>query len=318
MSRYAKTSLALVFFCCLLVTGCASTRLPVVDTVAIGTVPELTDTPFHPQALYQCGPAALLTLLDYSGVATDMDTLVRQVYLPGREGSLQPELLAATRAAERVPYRIDGTIEALAAEIRAGRPVLVLQNLGVSWLPRWHYAVVIGVDAPNGQVVLRSGVDARRVTKLTTFMRTWRRSDYWGMVALRADELPVNVDRGRWFSSLSALEQTGRHASALRAWKTAVDRWPDSAVGWFGLANSHYVLQDWPAAELGYRRLLRLQPSLAIARNNLALALMQQRRFAEAEQEAMLALSDSSNDAEVQAEVERTLAEIRDTRVRRE
>jgi len=318
MSRYAKTSLALVFFYCALAAGCASTRLPVVDAAAIGAVPELTETPFHPQALYQCGPAALLTLLDHSGVVTDMDTLVRQVYLPGREGSLQPELLAATRAAERVPYRIDGTIEALAAEVRAGRPVLVLQNLGVSWLPRWHYAVVIGVDALNAQVVLRSGVDARRVTRLTTFMRTWRRSDYWGMVALRADELPVDVDRSRWFSSLSALEQTGRHASALRGWKNAVNRWPDSAVAWFGLANTHYGLQDWRAAEQGYRGLLRLQPSLAIARNNLALALMQQRRFAEAEREALLALRASSNDAELQAEIERTLAEIRDTRARSE
>ncbi|ANO50167.1 PA2778 family cysteine peptidase [Woeseia oceani] len=311
MNRHAKTSLVLVFFYCTLLAGCASLRLPAVDTSAIGSVPELADTPFHPQALYQCGPAALLTVLDYSGVATDMETLVRQVYLPGKEGSLQPELLAATRAAGRVPYRIDGTVEALAAEVRAGRPVLVLQNLGISWLPRWHYAVVIGVDAVNGQVVLRSGVDERRVSRLQTFLRTWRRSAYWGLVVLRADELPVNVDRNRWFSALSALEQTEQRATALRAWQSAVEHWPDSLIANFGLGNSHYALQDWPSAEQSFRRLLHMQPTLAVARNNLALALLQQRRFPEAEQEAALALRDSGNDLELIAEIERTLAEIR-------
>ena len=44
-------------------------------------VPQSVDeTPFHPQSRYQCGPAALLTLLDHSGVATTMETLVDRVY----------------------------------------------------------------------------------------------------------------------------------------------------------------------------------------------------------------------------------------------
>lgn len=251
-------------------------------------------------------------MLDVSGVQTDMDTLVRQVYLPGQKGSLQPELLAAIRAADRVPYQIDGTLAALADEVRGGRPVLVLQNLGIAWLPRWHYAVVIGVDAVNERVVLRSGVDARRVTKLRTFLHTWRRGGYWGIVTLPVEDFPVNVDRSRWFNSLSALEQTGRHEAALRGWSNAVQRWPDSAVALFGMANSHYALQHWAAAEQGYRQLLGLQPALAIAHNNLALTLMQQGRYAEAEREATGALHALQSDAALRPELLQTLSDIRE------
>ncbi len=53
---------------------------------------------------YQCGPAALATVLAASGVEVTADELVPEVYLPGRRGSLQPELVAATRNRDRVPY----------------------------------------------------------------------------------------------------------------------------------------------------------------------------------------------------------------------
>ena len=75
------------------------------------------------------------------------DELVAQIYLPERKGSLQPEIIAAVRRYDRVPYRIEPALPALLAELRAGRPVLILQNLGLRSLPRWHYAVVIGYSA---------------------------------------------------------------------------------------------------------------------------------------------------------------------------
>ena len=88
---------------------------------------ELSGTPFFPQEEYQCGPAALATVLNVAGVAAAPDDLVDQVYLPKQHGSLQIELLAATRRADRIPYRFEPTLVALRAELDAGRPVLVLQ-----------------------------------------------------------------------------------------------------------------------------------------------------------------------------------------------
>ena len=41
---------------------------------------ELRDTPFFPQEEYQCGPAALATVLAASGVAVSPDDLTGKVY----------------------------------------------------------------------------------------------------------------------------------------------------------------------------------------------------------------------------------------------
>src|SRR5690606_26559132 len=68
--------------------------------------PVLLDVPFHPQTEYQCGPAALATVLGASGVPITPEALVPQVYLPGREGRLQLELVPATPRARLIPYLI--------------------------------------------------------------------------------------------------------------------------------------------------------------------------------------------------------------------
>ena len=64
---------------------------------------ELSRTPFFPQTRYHCGPAALATVLDGSGVDVKPDQLSASVYLPGKKGSLQIEMVAATRRYGRLP-----------------------------------------------------------------------------------------------------------------------------------------------------------------------------------------------------------------------
>ncbi len=271
---------------------------------------ELTETPFYAQERYQCGPAALMTILEASGAGTDMETLIRRVYLPARQGSLQAELVAATRAEDRIPYRLAPKLSSLTAELDAGRPVLVLQNLGVSWLPRWHYAVVVGVNPGTDEIVLRSGTERRRVTRTATFLRTWRRSGYWSLVALRPGEMPAEADRERWFGTLAALEETGHVRNARAGWQAALERWPDATVARFGLANCEFMLGNWAAAEAGYRALLASQPGLVMVRNNLAAALLKMDRVDEARNEAMLALRQSEGTTAYRQAIEETLAEI--------
>ena len=118
---------------------------------------ELVDVNFNPQRDYECGPAALATLLQWQGLDISDSKLVPEIYLPDRKGSLQIELLAATRRYGYVPYVIEKNMTSLLNEIKAGNPVLVLQNLGLEWYPRWHYAVVIGYDINKDEIILRSG-----------------------------------------------------------------------------------------------------------------------------------------------------------------
>ena len=271
---------------------------------------ELSNTPFFPQDRYQCGPAALMTVLTQSGVDTTLDSLIEQVYLPGRRGSLQTELMAATRASSRIPYQIDKSLSAIVGELQAGRPVLVLQNLGVSWIPRWHYAVVVAADPTNDTVILRSGTSRRRITNTQTFLRTWARGEYWALVTLRPGELPTNPDAKRYFRAIAALESTGHLAEARSGWQAALDRWPDEPIAMFGMANVQFALNNFAGAETLYRQLLDNNPNLLSARNNLAHALARQGKNTEAIQQIHVALDMVKDDRVMQEELQDSLAEI--------
>jgi len=300
-----------------LLTGCASIPASIGELPPSARAIELDDTPFYPQERYQCGPAALTTVLATSGATVSLEDIVDRVYLPGRQGSLQLELLAATRTEGRLPYLIDGNLAAVWRELESGRPVLVLQNLGVAAIPSWHYAVVVGIDAERGEVVLRSGTEERRVTPIRTYLDTWRRGGYWGMVVLAPDELPTAPERSRYFEAIAALEQAGRVEGAAIAWQTALDKWPGDTVALFGLANSRFAMRDYRAAEAAYRDLLEHDPTLIAARNNLALALAEQGEYDAAMREIGIALSEN-RDAAVEAELRDTEAMVRGGKARSE
>src|SRR4029077_16897602 len=78
-------------------------------------------------------------------------------------------------------------------EVASGTPVVVLQNMLVSWYPLWHYAVVVGYDLDNLKLILRSGTNARQVLPLWYFEHTWKSSGHWAMVAVRPDHMPATA-----------------------------------------------------------------------------------------------------------------------------
>jgi tetratricopeptide (TPR) repeat protein len=251
---------------------------------------ELDDTPFFPQQEYQCGPAALATLLVDAGVAVHPDELIPKVYLPGRRGSLQPEMLAATREYGRIPYVIPPEFAALLTEVSHGRPVLVLQNLGVKLAPAWHYAVVVGFSRERGEIILRSGTDARRVTGAGVFANTWRRGGNWGVVLLEAGELPATDDGSGYLRAVAAAEAAGRADLAESSYAAAAERWPDSSMAWLGLGNSAYARGQTHAAEQLYRRALQADSENAAALNNLASTVAELGRCSEAQQLLLTAM----------------------------
>ena len=274
---------------------------------------ELTQTPFFPQEDYQCGPAALATILADAGLDVVPDDLVEKVYIPDRRGSLQIEMLAATRSLGRLPYVIDPDLGALMAELAAGRPVLVLQNLGFKIAPLWHYAVVAGYDVESDDFVLRSGLIERRVTPASKFVSTWEDSDNWAMIALRPGELPVNPDQERYLTSAAAMENAGQFKAAMAAYEVALEYWPRSSTALFGLANTKYATGDLSEAELMYRRLLEKAPRDTAILNNLAQVLLDQGRCPE----ALETIDRARSLSDPQSNLSGTLDESRDAIIKR-
>jgi tetratricopeptide (TPR) repeat protein len=251
---------------------------------------ELAEVPFFPQEDYQCGPAALAMVLNWSGLNVTPDALTPQVYLPARQGSLQAEILGAVRRHGRIPYVLSPQLEALLAEVASGHPVIVLQNLAFAWYPTWHYAVVVGFDLPRGEITLRSGLEARHTVALTTFERTWARGDYWAVVILPPDKLPRTAEEARYLESVVALERPQRFEATAAAYGAALKRWPKNLVAQLGLGNSRYRLGDLAGAHEAFRRATRDHPGSAPAFNNLAQTLMELGKLKEAESAARRAV----------------------------
>lgn len=296
----------------LLAAGCAGTpqTRALQENVRVASLPaavELAHAPFFSQDDRQCGPAALATALTAAGIATSPETLRPQVYLPGRDGSLQVEMLAAARRHGAVPYLVQPELADLLAEVADGTPVVVLQNLGLDWYPVWHYAVVVGYDLPQAHLLLRSGGEARQVLPLSTFERTWARGGHWAFVALPPGKLPVTASEQDYLAAVVPLEAMGRVREAHAAYRAARGRWQDSLAAAIGLGNTAYALGRLEDAQAAFRAASIEHPESAVAHNNLAYVLARLKRYAEAIGAARTAVELGGPQ---EAEARRTLAEI--------
>ena len=280
-----------------LLSGCTST--PQTDKLLTDaaewvdpSAKELIEVPFYPQEKYQCGPAALATVLGASYVEVTPEQLVDRVYVPGKKGSFQLEMLAAARRHQRIPYELDPQLSDLIREVAAGNPVLVLQNLGPDWYPQWHYAVVVGYDMREGAFVLRSGELERRLTPFKVFENTWRRSNYWGVVALKPGDIPATAGQRKYFLAVSAFaERGGDNGSIQKALLAGVKQWPENRELRMGLANHYYSEGQLAKAGQAYRGLIDKFPGYAPAHNNLALVLLELGKVEEALEHANQAVA---------------------------
>ncbi len=230
----------------------------------------LSQVPFHAQELYQCGPAALATVLQTSGVHVTPAQLAPLVYVPARKGSFQFEMIAAARAQGRLVHILTPTLKALLTEVSAGHPVLVLQNLAVKRYPRWHFAVVKGFDLERGRITLNSGLHENYEMSLSTFERTWGRADYWGILTLEPGSMPVLAEPGPYFRSVAALAQHVTSAQLTPAYVNALQRWPQDRNLRMGYANLLAASGAHSAARDQFSALLTQYPDYAPAHNNLA------------------------------------------------
>jgi tetratricopeptide (TPR) repeat protein len=187
----------------------------------------------------------------------------------------------------------------------------VLQNLGLSWYPRWHYAVVIGYDLHAREIVLRSGTERRHVISIDRFERTWARSGHWTLAVLPPDRLPATAQEQSYLRSIADLEALGNPRPANTAYAAAIARWPQSTLAWMGFGNTAYAMNRYRVAEAAFRRALELEPDYAPALNNLAQLLSEREALAEAEAFVQRAIEIDGGRTPI---YERTLAEIRSRR----
>jgi hypothetical protein len=298
-----------VFLLCLV--ACANTPQTHLvlgsPSVSLPRHTELTEVPFFAQEAFQCGPASLAMSLNAAGIAVTPETLKPELYLPDRHGSLQVEMLAATRRHGATAYQLAPELNDMLREIAAGTPVVVLQNLAFGWYPIWHYAVAIGYDLDRAEIILRSGPEQRQILPMTTFEYTWARSNYWAMVALPPGKIPETAEETSFIAAASALEKTSDPGRAQSTYIAALNRWPGNLAAQIGIGNTAYRLHDLAQAETAFRQAAHDHPDSVAAFNNLAQTLADQARYEEALEAAHRAVSLGGPLAQVAQE---TLADI--------
>ncbi|UYV20413.1 PA2778 family cysteine peptidase [Halomonas qaidamensis] len=260
-----------------LLSGCARSPVLLESTKASLTPQtELTEVPFYAQTEYQCGPATLAMVLNHQGVSAGLEQLIPQVFLPGRDGSVQPEMLATVRRYQQLAIPIRPTMDALLGHLETGDPVVVMQNLSLPAFPMWHYAVAIGFDLPNETLILRSGEIERHTMSFSRFDATWARSERWGFVVSEPDSLPEGVTARNALEAISAYEEQHGPVATLSSWQAFVERFPAQPLGQFALGNALYADQQPKAAMEAFASATQLDPSMGAAWLNFAILKLQQ------------------------------------------
>ncbi len=275
-----------VWLAVLVLNGCATPQLAQLEKDWPADLPaqvELKQVPFYAQEDFECGPASLAMAATAAGVSLRPEQLVEQVYLPGRKGSLQLEMLAAGRRQGLLAYPLAPRLENVLREVAAGHPVIVFQNLSLPIYPIWHYAVVIGFERERQTLLLHSGRTEFLEMSLATFEHTWARGQHWSMVLLPPATLPATAQPDTHATAAAALERVHPQA-ALSAYTRALQTWPMQRSALLGRGNAAYALGQLDQAAQAYRQATAAQPDFADAWNNLAQVLLEQGQLAPARQ----------------------------------
>jgi tetratricopeptide (TPR) repeat protein len=215
-------------------------------------------------------------------------------------------LLGAARRAGAIPYVLRPLAGDLLREVAAGNPVVVLQDVGGLFRTQWHYAVVVGYDLEQREVTLRSGTLHRLVMPLDDFDRTWAKSNRWAFVALPPGQRAATANEADYVAAAADFARV-TPALAEKAYGSVLEAWPTNLFARLALGNAAYRSRQLDQAEAHYRRATIDHPDSADAWNNLAQALFEQGRRAQAAEAAQRAVGIGGPRMAVYA---RTLARI--------
>lgn len=246
------------------------------------------DVPYLPQTDALCGGAAAAMVFRYWG-DTHADVQEFAPLVDRRAGGIANDVLTdAVRTRGWRAGRIDGSLDALAARVHDGQPVIVLlPDRGDRY--RHHYVVVTGVSA-DAIVVHDPAWGPSRTIRAPDFERAWQAAGFWSLLILppavstgRASPSPeapaaavvVDACDARLNRAMDEIRERGlNHADALLGEVRA--QCPNAAGPLRELSGVRFAQRRWSDAAALARDALRRDPNDAYALDVLGSSLFMQ------------------------------------------
>lgn len=205
----------------LVIVGCASVESP--EFRRLPERVELNGVPFFRGNANQGAPQTLAGMLGEQRIRITPGLLIKPLKLPEAEASLQGSIEQLAAGYGLMVYPLDTSLHALLAQVAAGYPVMLRFNDGTLWTePR--YGMLVGYNRAKGTVLLRAGMERRRLMDFDTFESAWKDAGGWAVLILSPTQLPANVDKARWLKVANDLSRSGQEQAGARAIKTLESR----------------------------------------------------------------------------------------------
>lgn len=258
---------------------------------------KLLSVPFIAQEKYFCAPATLAMVANNLGHKTSPNQLAQMLYSPLSKGTFQNDLLATTRRLGLIAVPVN-SFEEIVQSLNEDIPILIFQNLGLSWIPKWHYALIVGYDFPQENIILHSGEYENFPLKIRTFEKTWKRVENWGLVIVNPGTIPNFLAEEDMVKATAGLE-LGVHPQQIQlklakiSYEAILKKWPKSLGALVGAGNISYQLNDYKNSAKFYEKATSSHPESFGAWYNYAMLLIETKKFKKAHWAADKALENA-------------------------
>ena len=142
----------------------------------------IENVPFHPQEMFQCGPASLSEIFQFWGVIVPPEEIAGEIFSPSAQGTLTMDMVLYPERKGFTVRQYRGSLEDIQKNVDSGYPLIVLVDYGFSIYEKAHYMVVLGYYEEG--VIVHSGKERQKFIPLKDFLSPWRKTDFWTLLII--------------------------------------------------------------------------------------------------------------------------------------
>ncbi len=243
----------------------------------------LENVPSVAQETYQCGPAALESVIRYWGGSADAGSIGKTLYRSRTGGVFNFSLAQYMKTIDFWSEIHEELGQAdLKRWLRKRVPPIVMLDSGTLWVRTYHFIVLKGFDDRLRIFYANTGVLETQAIDYGEFDRRWKKADHWSLIVSPPEKVNWELDEAQSIEIALIFEKNGNLSQAERWVESALSKNPESLTTKFNLANIYSKSNRSEQAKIIYQELLNKNPSRSEISNNLAWIYYEEGRYDDA------------------------------------